>query len=405
MRSAGAMYLVGRVFASGARLYLATIAVSMLIFGDIAVESIVSAAALLTLLGFLLTFLGGIRSIIWSDALQCLVYVSAAIAVVWFLLTQIPSDIGTIAAQLQGDGADVNKLTLFNWSLDFSQPFSMSAILVGFFLLGVASFGLDQDMTQRVLTCKDERSGRRALYLSALLGIPVVALFLVIGLLLHVFYERPDLMTTSTATLEPTFSGEVVTVFMYYILSELPTGLKGLVVAGVVAAALSTLNSGMNSMSSVLVKDFYLPILRKEKLTSPEHVVTAGRIGMAVVGLSLFLMSVLCFYWQRYTDMPLLEFALSVMVFAYSGLLGVYFTAIFTNRGSGASVIAALIVGFLATLVQQAYIVDATLLPAQFKALAFPWQLAIGASLSFMVCALPTGKETQTKSPEKLDAA
>ncbi len=85
-------------------------------------------------------------------------------------------------------------------------------------------------------------------------------------------------------------------------------------------------------------------------------------------------------------DFPLLDFALSVMVFAYSGLLGVYFTALFTNRGSIKSVKAALISGFVVTLLGQGYIIDLLNMPGNFKGYAFTWQLCIGTLISFLVC-------------------
>jgi hypothetical protein len=105
-----------------------------------------------------------------------------------------------------------------------------------------------------------------------------------------------------------------------------------------------------------------------------------------MLAVALLAMSVLCFWWQRYTDMPLLEFVLSVMAFAYSGLLGVYGVALFTRRGSTASVILALVTGFAVTLVQQAYIVDSLGLPSGWKSLAFPWQLLIGTTAAALVC-------------------
>ena len=108
-------------------------------------------------------------------------------------------------------------------------------------------------------------------------------------------------------------------------------------------------------MSSVIVQDFYRPWRESRGKPGEHHYVQAGRISMGLVGIALFGMSVLCFYWQRYTDMPLLEFALSVMVFAYSGLLGVFFTAVFTRRGSSKS---------------------------------FSWQLCIGTAAAFAVCLL-----------------
>jgi hypothetical protein len=104
-------------------------------------------------------------------------------------------------------------------------------------------------------------------------------------------------------------------------------------------------------------------------------------------------MSILCFYWQRYTEAPLLDFALSVMTFAYSGLLGVYFTALFTRRGSSRSVIWALATGFLAIAVQQSYVVDMVGLPVTWKSLAFPFQLCIGTALAFATCLLGSQRQ------------
>jgi len=187
------------------------------------------------------------------------------------------------------------------------------------------------------------------------------------------------------------FSGEKITIFMSFILSEIPPGVRGLITVGVIAAA--AINSGLISMSAVLVSDFYRPWKeRRGAAVGEHHYVNAGRWAMILLALALFAMSILCFYWQRYTDMPLLEFVLGVMTFAYSGLLGVYATVLFTRRGSTASVISALAVGFIAILLQQHYVVDSLGLPAAMKGLAFPWQLCIGAGLAFFTCLLGKAK-------------
>ena len=165
-RRSGMMYLFGRVFASGARLYMAAIAVAMILYGNIDADSVVIATLVLALAGLLYTFLGGIRSVIYSDVLQSIVYVSAAIAVIWCLLNVIPADFSTIIATLNepSPGAD-SKLALFKFDLDFgpSGVFNMASVLTGFVLLNIAAFGLDQDMTQRLLTCKSPKEGSKAL--------------------------------------------------------------------------------------------------------------------------------------------------------------------------------------------------------------------------------------------------
>ena len=396
MRAAGGMYLVGRVFASGSRLFLAAIAVSMILFSNIDASSIIISAFIMMVLGFSITFLGGIKSVIWSDLIQFVIYWGAAIAVLFILWRAIPASSADIVGALKNapdvGGGTQNKLKFFDFSFDFTKPFAMISVLTGMTLLAIASFGMDQDMTQRVLTCKNKNDGARALIIAAIISIPVVWVFVSIGQLLHIFYERPDLMRAGITSAEGReFNGEKITIFMHYILNELPAGLRGLVTVGVVAAAVSTINSGLNSMSSVIVEDFYRPWRNRARGRAlPEkHFVRAGQVSMGLVGLALFLMSVLCFYWQRYTEMPLLDFALSVMVFSYSGLLGVYFTVLFTKRGSHASVLWALGIGFLVTLFMQSFIIDNLPLPESWKGikyLAFSWKLCIGTGVAFLVC-------------------
>jgi len=109
---------------------------------------------------------------------------------------------------------------------------------------------------------------------------------------------------------------------------------------------------------------------------------------MVIVAIALSGMAIVSFYWQQYSDMPLLTFALSVMLFSYSGLLGVYFTALFTKRGSEQSVLAALIVGFVATLLMQPYI-QSLYLPVKMQFdLAFTWKLCLASVISTLVCML-----------------
>jgi Na+/proline symporter len=147
-------------------------------------------------------------------------------------------------------------------------------------------------------------------------------------------------------------------------------------------------------MSSVIVQDLYRPWLtRRQADVNPAHYVTAGRLGMLVVALALSAMACLCYFWQQHTDMPLLQFALSVMVFSYSGLLGVYFTVLFTRRGNQKSVLAALVGGFLLTLFFQPYVM-ALLLPTQWLFdLGFTWQLCIGTAVSFLICSSASGQD------------
>jgi len=391
--AAGAMYLVGRVFANGARLYMAAIAVAMMLFFNIAPQSVILATLMIAIFSLFITLIGGVRSVIWSDFGQFLIYFGAALIALFSLWTQLSLTFPEMISALRETPDGANKLVLFDFSLDFSKPFTFWAIITGVFLLNFGNFGLDQDTTQRLLTCRNAKAGRRALILSSLVAVPIVFVFVTIGQLLHLLYERPELSASAiNGGILPEFNGETITVFMSYILSEMPVGVRGLVVAGVVAAAISTMTSGLNAMSSVLISDFYRPWKKADASIETKHYVAAGQLGMLLFAILLSAMAVLCFYWQRYTDMALLEFALSVMAFSYAGLIGVFFTVIFTARGSSTSVIAALIIGFVTILVQQTYVVDTLGLPVYFKSLSFPWQLSVGVGVSFIVCAAGMNK-------------
>lgn len=389
---AGAMYLFGRVFASGARLYMAALAVAMILFGNIDADSVIISTIIITVVGLVYTVYGGIRTVIYSDVLQAAIYIGAAVAVIVALLSAIPASLSEIIAALENPApGEASKLLLFNTDIDFSNSgvFSLLSVFTGFVLLNIAAFGLDQDMTQRVLTCKNAKEGSKAMLLSVVMVIPVMCLFLIIGLLLYVYYQRPDLMSSLGGDEPvPTFAGKPVTIFMYYVLNEIPDGVRGLVTVGILAAALSTLNSGLNSMSSVLIQDMYRPWLeRRKQKRNDSHFVKAGRIAMAFMALALGSMACLCFYWQQYTNTPLLQFALGVMVFSYSGLLGVYFITLFTERGSKNSVICALFAGFCVPLFMQPYVMKSVLPETWVIELGFTWQLVIGTIVSTVICA------------------
>ncbi|KMS56346.1 sodium:solute symporter [Novosphingobium barchaimii LL02] len=398
-RWAGGMFLVGRVFAGGARVYLAAIALAMVITGTVEAQGIMIAAAVLVVASVMFTFVGGLKSVLWNDLIQFVVYLGSAIAVLVFLRMSIPASTGDIIAGLSNTPEGIDKLRVFDFSFDLSRPFSMLAIVTGLALLYIANAGMDQDTTQRLLSCKDAKTGARSLYLSVIATVPVVGMFIVIGLLLYIFYDRPDLMGGATAAAGNEFGGEKISIFMHYILTQLPGGLRGLVTVGICAAAVATTNSALNAMSSVLVQDFYRPWREKRAANvapvAEHHYVQAGRAGMGVIGFAMFLMAIVSFYWQRYSSMGLLEFALQVMVFTYAGLLGVYFTALFTNRGNTGSVIASLLVGFVTILLLQPGIAHALGLPTILNGLSFPFQLCIGTLVAFVVCAAPAGTGQQ----------
>jgi hypothetical protein len=143
--------------------------------------------------------------------------------------------------------------------------------------------------------------------MSVLGTVPVVGLFIVIGLLLYVFYDRPDLMGGATALAANRFGGEKISIFMHYILTQLPGGLRGLVTVGICAAAVATTNSALNAMSSVLVQDFYRPwreSAARGRRCARTPLRSGGRAGMGLIGLAMFLMAVVSFIGSVTRDGP-----------------------------------------------------------------------------------------------------
>jgi len=397
-QAASWMFMVGRVFASGARLFMASLAVSLILFGNILWWQVSAAIAVMTLIGVFYTLFGGIRSVIWTDVIQTFVYIGAAVAALIVLWNLIPADASQIFAALsQGGSGSKSKLTWLNTEFGGFGPkhtFTLWTALIGFALLNIGFLGADQDGTQRMLTCKSAWHGAKSAIGAILLAMPVTFLFLAVGLLLWVLYTQPQLMG-------PTVEGAVTTgqsmqskdVFLRFIMTRMPPGLGGLMMAGVIAAGLSSINSALNAMSSTFVNDVYRNIRRDRPAG---HYVTVGRIGVAVWGVILGAFAVFCFFWQQASNIPLIVFALSVMAFAYAGLVAVFLTVLLTRRGSNASVIAALIVGFLLVLVMQPAIWT-SITPSSWHTmqLALPWQLTLATGISFGICCM--GKRPQER--------
>ncbi len=388
-KQAGVMFLIGRLFASGARLYIGALAISMILFLDISPLHVAISIAILMLGALAYAYYGGVKSVIFSDIIQAVTYIGAGIAVLIYLYMSIGADFETISATLQTD----NKLKLLDFSM--TGGFSVWALLGGWLLLNIAAYGLDQDMTQRALTCKNAKEAQSSLMMSIYLTIPVAILFLCIGLLLYLFYQHPELSHLNTEVVQK-FDGEKITIFMYYILHEMPEGMRGLVTVGAVAAALSSSNSVLGAMSSVAIEDLYKPWKMQQGITDEMYFVKAGRNAVLLFAVALSAMAMLSYYWQHYTELPLLSFALGVMAFAYTGLLGVFGAAIFTKRGNATTVPLALLGGFMTVLLLQPYVLGELI---DVK-LGFAWQILAGTVVAFGVMMMGKSEQVAVSSEQ-----
>jgi SSS family transporter len=361
-KQAGVMFLVGRVMASGARLYIAALAISMILFLDISFVHMLSAILLLVFGALAYTYFGGVRSVILSDIIQAVTYVSAGLVVLFYLYSSLDTNIiNEVLAQ-------ENKLRFLDNSLD--GKFSILALMSGWLLLNIAAFGLDQDMTQRVLSCKNKEDASNSLILSIIMTIPIVLLFLSIGVLLFVYYQSSDLTQN--------FEGEKITIFMYYILNEMPEGLRGFVTVGAIAAALSSTNSVLGAMASVAIEDIYKPYkLKQNPHLNDAYFLQSSKKAVLFFAFLLSLMAVVSYFWQRNFELSLIGFALGVMAFAYTGLLGVFFSALFSSRGNATTTLYAFVGGFVSVLAMQPYTFGLHI--------GFAWQITLGTLFAFMI--------------------
>jgi SSS family solute:Na+ symporter len=396
------MFMVGRIFASGSRVFIGAWPLALILFPEAAPEELrgamIVAIGVLMVLGILTAISGGIKTVIWTDVLQVTVMITAAAAALVFLLRAIPLDAGEICRVLSETSVGGrSKLTIIDPGLDASRPnlgfnpgasFTLLTAMTGFLLLNMAAFGTDHDLTQRMLTCRSAVKGGSSALLAMAVNLPITFVFMAIGLLLYIYYKRPDIMGAAAPAVIPARSQEV---FLRFILDAMPPGLTGLMLAGLFAVGVGSLNSVLAALSAAFVNDIYKP-LRPGR--PDRHYVRAGRI--AILGWAAVLggFAVLCVFWFDPRNDTILTFVLGSMTFAYAGLLGVFLTVLLTRRGNSASAIAALIVGFLAVLALQPAVWKwvALEMPSPLQ-MAFPWRLVLASALAFIVCAAGRPRE------------
>jgi len=243
--TASLMFVASRIVGSGIRLLAASLAIAT-VFGW-PLEWVVLIAA-----GIAIAYstYGGIKAIIWTDALQALVFVGGGLAVAVFLFLSIP---GSWTENLAA-ASEAGKLHTFTWSGRLNNDKLFWALLISATFQNCAALGVDQDLTQRMLTCPDLKRGQRSLIFNTLMGLPIVCLFLLIGTLMFQYLGTADL---PSEVVEKTDR-----IFPYFIAHMLPAGygLKGLLIAGIFAAAMSSLDSALGALSSTAVTDFYRPL-------------------------------------------------------------------------------------------------------------------------------------------------
>jgi SSS family transporter len=393
-------FILGRMLSSGARLFTAAIPLCLLLFGadwsdpSSRVWHLIFAIALIGVVGTFYATVGGVRAVVWVDTIQFAIVMGTALLTIGILFYRIPAGISQIIEALGNPAPGASsKLQIVSASLDPSQPYTLWTALIANTFLMTAAFGVDHDLAQRFLISKSAFKGGLSVIASQFMSIAVVSLFLVIGLLLYVFYRRPDIMgVTHTAT----ENGNAV--YPWFLLNELPTGLAGISIAGFFAIAQGSLDSAMNALAASIVADVYLPMRKRLRPNAPDTNPKASKLTVAAVGASMILFASFCALIYDPNNTRLIDFVLGLMSFALSGMLGVFLTALLTSRGSSFSVIAALLTGIATTTFLQPGIMKHWS-PALFGhdiKLAWPWYMPIATTASFLVCLTGSTKSSSS---------
>ncbi|MFH0736040.1 MAG: sodium:solute symporter [bacterium] len=310
-RFASVVFLFTRTAADGVRLFATAIPLKLML--DI---NYPTAIIIIAIISLIYTITGGVKGIIWVDVVQMFTYIGGAIVAGIILVGLLPNGIDTLFSAAAAD----NKFNFINMGFDggikgfFSDPYTLIGGLLGGAFLSMASHGTDQLIVQRLLTTKNLKNAQKAIITSGVIVIIQFVIFLVVGVALYAYYGPMNVKSDE--------------IFPKFIIEKLPVGVSGFIIAGLFAAALSTLAGSISSLSSSTMLDLYKPMTGKE--LSPEkelkisRFITLGWAGMLVCAAILFMNS----------SSTVVELALSIASFTYGGLLGTFLLGLINKRAT-----------------------------------------------------------------------
>lgn len=321
---ASIVFLITRTAADGVRLFATAIPLYLILKIDPVIAIIIIA-----LVALVYTYTGGLKGVIWVDVIQMFVYIGGAALAGIFLLNSLPDGLTTVINSAAAD----SKFSIINFGFDknitefFSEPYTLFAGLIGGAFLSMASHGTDQLIVQRLLATKDLKSARKAVIGSGVIVVFQFALFLIIGVLLFAYYGKMDIKSDE--------------IFPMFIINVLPPGVSGIIIAGLFAAAMSTLAGSMSSLSSSSMMDLYTPL--SGKVLSEEKKLKISRL-LTILWAGLLVLSALIFMGS---SRAVVEIALSIASFTYGGLLGVFLLGILVSKAKQEDALAGFAAGIL----------------------------------------------------------
>jgi len=313
------LFLLTRAAAEGVRVYAVSIVVSIALgTGEIA------SIAIITALTLIYTFEGGLAAVIWTDVVQTAIYVGGTLIGLATLLHLVPGGWTAIHAA----AASAHKFQMFDFSPTFSIAYTFWAGVIGGTFFTLASHGTDQLIVQRLLAARAQRQSAIALISSGVAVLAQFALFLLVGVMLWVFYGTPSSVFGRSDRIYPTF-----------IVTHMPHGISGLLIAAILAAAMSNLSAALNSLSSSAIMDFYA---RLRPQADEQTKMRLSRLATLLWALVLFGLAVIALHKVG----RVVEVGLQIASVAYGALLGAFLLGTLTRRANSFGVAIGMLCGF-----------------------------------------------------------
>lgn len=371
-RTAGGFFLLAGVLAAGVRVYVSCIPLQLILgFSD---ADIGWAIVLFVGLALTYTLVGGVKSAVWVEALQFLLFLAGGL----FTLAYVPTLLDGGLAEAVRLAAAGEKFHWLNLQFSLAMPFNLWMGLCGATVLVMSTHGADQLIVQRVLTCRSVRDGRKALLLSAAIILPLMLVFLLVGVMLWVYYQIHPLPIPLPEARPGVRKNDYI--FPVFILTAMPAGLKGALVVAILAAAMSSVSAALSALASVFTMDFYKGLARRPR--SETFYLRFSRASLLLWAGVLVAVAIL-----TRTVESVLNAAFALNGLTSGALLGGLVLAVGWRRGSPAPVISGMFV---------ALAVMSVLFLNWRTAVAWPWYTLIGSLITVAVATLVRAWQART---------
>ena len=341
------LFLLTRAAAEGVRVYAVSIVVSIALgTGEIA------SIAIITALTLIYTFEGGLAAVIWTDVIQTAIYVGGTLIGLVTITHLVPGGWSAIHTA----AATAGKLQVFDFRPNFWIPYTFWAGVFGGAVFTTASHGTDQLIVQRLLAARGQKQSVTALLSSGIAILFQFALFLIVGVMLWAFYHQPSTMFGRPDRIYPTF-----------IVTQMPHGISGLLIAAILAAAMSNLSAALNSLSSSVIMDFYA---RLRPQADERKKMRMSRLATVAWAFVLFALAVIALHKVG----RVVEVGLQIASVAYGALLGAFLLGTLTRRANQNGAM----IGMFCGLAIELYLWLFTRVP-------WTWWVLIGTCMTFSV--------------------